>query len=475
MTVFGEPVDLPWRRDPSVNSNSYSDMQQEAVRLSADIALVAYGETVYVNWPDDPWSYQVAASRPTLAAVRYTDEGPVVGPTKELPSSIAYRPHYLEALIAGAENEAWLLTTTYNNDYVNGTNIYNSTMQLARITVNPTTLALTVQWRWTMPAAGYGAGYIFADIWQEQRLLVLANMSSKAPGGGPAQTTAEERSAQLLNLDTGALVARIGLPIASGSTRAVYVKAFAFHQDRKEILIAGERITGGYDRPTIWTAPVTPTSIGAWTRVEIPTVTGSYYSDVYIDAAFALPVSSTQYQLAVNWSRDDDYRSPYYYGSQKVRNYSFPPISEYPILLSELGHYDNMEAARALGMAMRDDQFVVAVVETTDRTVTSGAGTTGGVKHIEMSADRSQPAATVTLPKTQNILDEQGSVSVVALGAGRYIYLVSGQAITVPYTTELGSLQFLVYAGGPVQKPPFVPGIKGEAPDENRRAFRRVN
>jgi hypothetical protein len=65
-------------------------------------------------------------------------------------------------------------------------------------------------------------------------------------------------------------------------------------------------------------------------------------------------------------------------------------------------------------------------------------------------------------------------VSVVPLGGGRFIYLVGGTAITKAYTTGNASQEFVVYAGGPVMKPPFVPGLKGEI-QENRRVFRRVN
>jgi hypothetical protein len=92
-----------------------------------------------------------------------------------------------------------------------------------------------------------------------------------------------------------------------------------------------------------------------------------------------------------------------------------------------------------------------------------------------MSADRTTPVSSQVLPQSANYIFENGWVDAVALGSGRYIYLVGAVALTKPFSTEYGSFEYVVYAGGPNQTPPLVPGIKGVEPDENRRAFRRVN
>jgi len=470
VTIFSDPVVLPWAREEALPQYATSASPlQGATRMSADIALVAYGELVTVPWSGG--MYGRTGAIPNLAAVRYTDDGPVVGPVKTLP--VIDAPHFIEAVMPGGENEAFLLTvimTPYQGAAPTEQRLY-------RITVNPATLGLTVALVSALPSSGqYSYAGSWAVSWPEQRLAIIATLNS------PTNTGMNERSLWLVNLDTGAIVTHRALPLAYGTT-GIYPIALAFHPEKQEVLVIGDRLTGGYDRPTVFTSPITPTDIGVWTRVQIPlpaTKPAPYNDDLWSDGWSAVPVSSTGWQIVGILSGDGDrsyVSGQTWWGSQIVRNYSFTSpnsIAELPVPVSLNGKYYRSEA-RSQDAEFRDGLMTVAIAELNDRTeILPGTGV-GGVSHIEMSADRTTPVSSQVLPQSANYIFENGWVDAVALGSGRYIYLVGAVALTKPFSTEYGSFEYVVYAGGPNQTPPLVPGIKGVEPDENRRAFRRVN
>jgi len=468
VTIFSDAVPIPWERvTPHPGTSNYPPQaMQSAVRATNDIALIGYGERLLVS--GSPYAYETAEY--WLRAVRYTEDGPELGPAVRFPPPVL-GIYALLNLLVDDDGVIWIVA---------GMGIYNSSsssavgsyLHIGRVTINATTLAVAVQWQHQVPVGNNDHSETHVDIWPAQRILVVTL-------GNATASYLTARATWLIHLDTGAIVATRALPLTSGTTNSVWVRAMAFHPGRQELLIIGDRTTGGYDRPTFWTAPITATSIGAFVRFVPPGLPVGYRDDITSEGweAIALP---TKWMAAGIWSRDDEYNSSNgWWGSTRLRNYSFDgaTITEQSTPLSEVamgGYSSGRSLKNDLGVT-DTGAIVAAVVEPTDRTTSSAGTGIGGVRHVEIGVDGATVLGSQILPKTSNIIERDASVCAVALGGGRFIYLVSGPGITGLVTTRLASLAFAVYAGGPIMKPPFVPGIKGEAPEENRRAFRRVN
>ena len=460
--IISDAVQVPWARvTVSPYAVNYSpEPMQHIVRATSDIALIGYGESVLVN--GTPYAYYYA--EPWLRAVRYTEDGPELGAALRLAPPIQGK-HTLLGLVVTDEGEAWIVTGAGS---FNGS--VTSYLRIGRVTINSTTLVVSVAWLYEIPVANSYFDQAQVALWSSQRTLVLTL-------GNAANYPALEGAAWLINLDTGAKTAARRCRSASGTTQSVDVRTMAFSSDRQEILVIGDRVTGGYDRPTFWTASVTPTSVGTFTRFVPPGLPVGYRDDIYSEgwASVAVPGG---WMAAGIWSRDDDYGyGDDYWGSRRLRNYFFDgsTIIERATPISEKAMGDGYGMSRRVDLDLTDaGEILATLAEPTDRTLNSAGTGIGGVKHVDVRLDGTIRDLQV-LPKTSSILEREASVCAVAMGGGRFIYLVSGAGVNGSVTTKLASFGFAVYAGGPIMKAPFVPGLKGTAPAETRRAFRRVN
>jgi hypothetical protein len=354
----------------------------------------------------------------------------------------------------------WILTTVV--DYQTQANSY---LRMGRITVDPTTLAITISWRYTFPLAGYwGEGAIRLSVWAAERLVLMSNVASPTP--------MNERTMYLFNLDTGAIIATRALPLAQGTNGAL-PSSISFHPERMEVMLHAPRVTGGFDRPAVWTAPVTTTTIGTWTlRGNVPTEVAAD-RDSYPDVTAALARAGGTWQIIGNYWTEGQ-------GTWRhLRNTRFTPPSGFQQLsvLSTQASGDLYSYAPTMDAMTEGGRIIVAVFEVTNRYTwdLEPADPIGGARHITLDADSVTVLVDVVLTGTVMAMSETGSVYVVPVGDDRFIYLVAGSAITKPYGSGVReSFEFLVYAGGADQQLPQEPGLRGEA-IEIRSMFRRVN
>lgn len=421
--------------------------------MGNDIAVIAYGERVPQAAP--PYQHSV----PWLRGVRYTEEGPVLGPAIGFP--VAGKVHVMQALKGGSEGEAWILTTVRDN-----TNI-GDYLRLGRVTMDPVTLVVSVSWR---PDYMTKTGQYAMELWADQRRAIVATSGGDATGGK------HEKSLYLMDLDTGQLVAHAPLPLSTSTSR-LWVRAMSFQLERLEVLVIGDRVTSGFDRPTFWTIPVAASSIGTAVRHDLPGLPLDYDGDIYSEGWNAQPLSGSRWMVAGIYSTNDEYWIGDGWGSARLRHYTFSGIStvveQDPLSESAYADY-RFGGSGSFDPALNGVLLAAGAWEETGRVIGGTPSTgLGGLRHLEAS-DSGAILDSMILPRTADTIDRDGTVSVVALGGDRYLYLVGAAGITGAVTGRQTSFEFVVYAGGPVMKEPFVPGMKGTAPEENRRTFRRV-
>lgn len=464
MTLFSPPVHLPWERDTATTA-TFPDVHGAAAQIADGIALVAWGESVLVWFSQSNWYYQGILH---LAAVRHTDAGPVLGPTFLITPPFSGTAR-VDAIISDPDGGAWVFTQNKVQTPASASTQY----KIGRFTVDPATLVLSVTWLpTTQTTTQYGRPW-FVDIWPEQRVFVAALE------GGPTAGGMASNSIYLISMDTGAIIAHRALPLGSGAT-PTRPKAFSFHPERQEVLLIGDRVTGGWDRPTLWTAPITATTIGAFVlRTSITTVRNSSNGpiepvpndDLNIERGVAIPRPGGQWEFIAGTYVGFEVEARHFLftpGTALVELDVANPGGEW-VYSNQFSHSGDMVYDAFL------DRAVIGLSEVTDREPTVEGVGLGGVRHLEFDATTHAPLQDSYLPDSWKAMNASGTTLALApVGAGRFIYLFGASALSNPWSNRHASYQFVVYAAGQTIVEPVVPGIKGEAPEENRCAFREL-
>jgi hypothetical protein len=454
MTVFSQAVALPWAREASINAQAtWTPIAACGMARAGDgLAIAIWGEQVDRQAANMPVGWNYRSPLMHLGGVRYTETGPEVGATAvTLPSDPAARTGLFFDAIFSVGDETWALFT-YNDAITPA----NCQYRMAKLSLNPSTLEVSIQWRWSLPKSGLSYERAHLDVWPEQRRVVIATTMGGTADGKPSNVV------YLVDLDLGTLIAWTALPLASTSATTPY--GISIDSQLGQVMLFGDRIVGGRDRSAFWTAPITASTLGAWTyrtHLPAPSSTTDYYPEkvAFLPRGGRWEYAGSQYPI---WT------------ALKHGFYTYPTtVAEDAASLS--ANFSGWVTGLASSVCITRDESLnrtaVGFCTRTDRTPQS-EGTYGGVYHVEL--DESVVTDTLPLPGAE-FAAIAGAIACVNFGDGRFLYLLGAAGVNKAYVSNFASYGFNVWAAGPTQIQPLPPGIKGDAPYESKSYFRRVN
>lgn len=418
MSAFANPAKL---FDPHPETGSATS--DGLARAADDVAVAA--------WTSSPNTLH-------LAAIRYTDTGPQVGPT----CTISQPQVRVSGVVEGRDGEVWVVA----DDLAQG-----QSMLLGQVHVSLGTLELTHVWKHRIWTLSVDNGCVPLS-WPDQDLLVLVH-------GNGDSVLGETNVVVVVHMDTGAILDRAAAPVGDGTPS--FLGAAALHQASGTLLGLGSRydVGLGRDRTGMWVAGVSATgTLGPW----------SFHGDVPTS-----PTVSEHMRWAAVTAVPDGWNVLYLgaFGAGTTRWMTVTldgVITEGAVVdlngntYYDLGYSKPYDAAYDTGLGR-------AVACYMSWGTWNGTGYDSGVVHLE--ADGGGVAyRTQKLPKT-TAADYVSTVQVAVVGPGRYVHLVAAARMS-PQRSSAPASSFaqFVFTGGENVDPTLV---QGGQYDETRRVFRR--
>jgi hypothetical protein len=439
MTVFSYPSELV---DPYPDTDSW--FNGGIARATSDIAVAAW-----ITERND-----VNATPMHLAAVRYTDAGPEIGPTYTFETPVQ---NTVYNVVEGQDTEVWVVAADSNTPGI----------RLGVADVNIDTLELTLTWRAVVPSYyNAGDGGVLATSWPQQNLIILATNE-----GDPAQTNLDAPWVRLVDMTSGAVVQSVQTPRydpdSTTSTSRVYAESIALHKDSGRLLISGDwyQRSVGYYRPGFWSITIDNTGfLSDWTHIvdiQPPSPTYSYFNTRWTATA----------GTADGWSVL--FMGTYYWNTIQWFHLALDGTLTPGPTLSNASSYNNNNLPRVYDCAYDAayDRSVACFMDwgNWDYNVDTNGIYIKGFTHLE--AHGPSITALASLPKSDTA-NYVSMVNLAVVGPGRYVYLCASTGILRPRGPDTyDSFGPVTYVGGEAVDVSFRLG--GQA-DETERAFRTV-
>lgn len=418
-------------------------------RATTDVAVAA--------WTTQRYSQDDAPLAPMhLAAIRYTDTGPEIGPTLTIttPSEIM-----ICRVIEGHDSQVWVV----------GGQINVPGIKLGLVNVDHD-LNVTFQWKYTVPSTrgpGY-AGGVMAASWTDLDLIILVTNE-----GWPSQPNLDSPWVHVVNMTTGAVIESVQTPRSDVDSSSTYSKVrpqgIALHKESGRLLICGTWFsrTTYFDQAALWSIEVSMTGFDSdWLKVvDVPKVSPNYsYGIQWVTMA----ATERGWSILL--------MSSYSYGTVRWFDLhldgTITPASVDPITWDANSYsYNNLPRPWDCAYDIAYDRSIACYVDWGHWVGPSGAEEfIRGLMHLE--ADGPTITDTQVLPRSENV-NTAMMLNVAVVGPGRYIYLCATTDILQPrgpgYYDSFGPV---TYVGG--EAPDIVAAHQGGQSDETKRAFRTM-